>query len=61
MTERQRFFVLGLVPQFCRSWPWLRRYYWQPDEVEAAMQEAREMSAWLKQHAQAPQAFGEEQ
>lgn len=32
------------VPRFMRSWPGLRRYYWQASDLEAARRKADE---WL--------------
>lgn len=31
---------LDYVPRFMRTWPWLRRFYWQADEIEAIQREA---------------------
>lgn len=39
MQER---FWLDWVPYFARSWPWIRRYYWQQEELDAAKKKAKE-------------------
>ena len=35
MAERVWYWLLDRVPQRCRRWPGLRRYYWQPEDLEA--------------------------
>ena len=37
-AERLWYWLLDRVPLRCRTWPVLRRYYWQPEEMEAIRQ-----------------------
>ena len=40
-----RSWLLNLVPRCMRRWPWLRRYYWQPEDLDAASRKAEELLA----------------
>lgn len=39
--------LLDLVPRFMRSWPILRRWYWQREELAAAHEWATETAAFF--------------
>lgn len=41
---RWRADVLDFVPKSMRSWPILRRWYWQPEEIEEANRQAKELA-----------------
>lgn len=49
MNER---WWLDLMPHFMRTWPWVRRYFWQVEEIEAVHQEADELQRWLNGKSQ---------
>lgn len=40
---------LDLVPRFMRTWPLLRRWYWQPEQIAEARRRAREMHKLFEQ------------
>jgi hypothetical protein len=37
------------VPMFMRTWPWLRRFYWQAEEIAAIKREAAELKRFFDQ------------
>lgn len=41
--ERLQEWLLDRVPYFARSWPWLRQFYWQQEDIDRAETEAEEI------------------
>jgi hypothetical protein len=41
--------ILNLVPRFMRTWPFLRRYYWQADQIAAIKRDADELQKFFAQ------------
>ena len=45
---------LDLVPHFMRSWPFLRRFYWQQEQLDEMWRRALIASEELQQYVQGP-------
>lgn len=45
--EKYRIALLNTVPYFMRSWPLIKKFYWQKEDIERARQRAKEISEKL--------------
>jgi hypothetical protein len=52
IRERALLFIANLVPRPARHWPILRRWYWQPEELAAIRERARQQAAELRRWMQ---------
>ena len=39
-----KFWLLDHLPMRMRGWPWLKRYYWQQEELDRAREEAKRLA-----------------